>query len=195
VDEQFEYADAGGRLSKLVTSAGNGGLALSASQTFNYGNLGVVTTHGHPRSTGVFPVVSTYTNGLLTALSGNGANVVTAATYNPAAGLASWTASVRRAGRDDHRPGRDHADASASIANSLWSTGTYTYDGAGNILKVGTGDAFTYTPLRPRRSTARAAHFRLRPVREPHPERRNDHDRPGPQPGDRDRRPTTRAAT
>jgi hypothetical protein len=32
----------------------------------------------------------------------------------------------------------------ASISNSLWSTGTYVYDGAGNVLKMGTGDTFTY---------------------------------------------------
>ena len=145
VDEQFEYADAGGRLSKLVTSAGNGGLALSASQTFMYGSLGLVATHGNPRSTGVFPVVSTYTNGLPTALNGNGANVVTAASYNPAAGLASWTAGntgtriVTTIAQDPTMLPRP-----ASIANSLWSTGTYTYDGAGNILKMGTGDTFTY---------------------------------------------------
>ena len=145
VDEQFEYADAGGRLSKLVTGAGNGGLALSASQTFTYGNLGVVTNHGHPRSTGLFPVVSAYTNGLPTALSGNGANVVTAATYNPAAGLTSWTAGTSGAPvvtsivQDATMLPRP-----ASISNSLWSTGTYTYDGAGNVLKMGTSDTFTY---------------------------------------------------
>ncbi len=147
VDEQFEYADAGGRLSKLVTSAGNGGLALSASQTFTYGSLGLVATHGNPRTTGAFPVVSTYTNGLPTALSGNGASVVTAATYNPAAGLASWTAGTSGApvvttiAQDATMLTRP-----ASIGNSLWSTGTYTYDGAGNVLTMGTADAFTYDP-------------------------------------------------
>ncbi len=145
VDEQFEYSDGGGRLSKLVTGAGNGGLALSASQTWTYGNLGLPTSHGHPRSTGSFPVGSTYTNGLPTAASGNGAIVVTAATYNPAAGLASWTAGISGAGvvttiaQDATMLPRP-----AGISNSLWSSGAYTYDGAGNILKMGAGDAFTY---------------------------------------------------
>ncbi len=37
VDEQFEYGDAGGRLSKLVTTAGNGDLSASATQTWSYG--------------------------------------------------------------------------------------------------------------------------------------------------------------
>ena len=105
----------------------------------------LVTNHGHPRSTGAFPVVSTYTNGLPTALSGNGAAVVTAAAYNPAAGLASWTAGTSGApvvtsiAQDATMLPRP-----ASISNSLWSTGTYVYDGAGNVLKMGTGDTFTY---------------------------------------------------
>ena len=78
-------------------------------------------------------------------MSGNGANVVTAATYNPAAGLASWAAGTSGApvvttiAQDATMLTRP-----ANISNSFWSTGTYTYDGAGNILKMGTADVFAY---------------------------------------------------
>lgn len=148
VDEQFEYSDAGGRLSKLVTSAGNGDLSASATQSWVYGNLGLVSSHNDPRSSVAFGVAYTYTNGLPTAVNGNGANVVTAAAYNPAAGLASWTAGntgtpiVTTITQDATMLPRP-----ASISNSLWSSGTYTYDGAGDILKMGTSDVFTYDSL------------------------------------------------
>ena len=200
VDEQFEYGDGGGRLSKLVTSAGNGGLALSANQTFTYSNLGAVATHGNPRATGSFPVVNTYTNGLPTAVSGNGATVMTAATYNPAAGLASWTAGnsgapvVTTIAQDSTMLARP-----SSISNSLWSTGTYAYDGAGNILRMGTGDTFTYD------SRSRLLSAKYGPTTRAFGYDRygnltqngaRDHDRSAPQPGDRaGPRPTTRAAT
>ena len=56
VDEQFEYGDAGGRLSKLVTtSAGNGGLSLSASQTWTYGTSASPSTTGIRARTGGVP--------------------------------------------------------------------------------------------------------------------------------------------
>ncbi len=145
VDEQFEYSDAGGRLSKLTAAVGNGDLAASASQTFSYGNLGLVSSHGHPRSTGSFTVADTYTNGLPTAISANGVGVVTAAAWNPAAGLASWTAGnsgapmVTIIAQDATMLPRP-----ASISNSLWSSGAYGYDGGGNVLKIGASDAFTY---------------------------------------------------
>ena len=145
VDEQFSYADGGGRLSKLATNAGNGDLSLSASQAWTYGPLGLATLHEHPRASGSFPVSKTYTNGLPTAAVAGGSAVVTAATYNPSAGLASWTAGTLGAGivttiaQDATMLPRP-----ASISNSLWSSGAYVYDGAANVLKMGTSDAFSY---------------------------------------------------
>jgi RHS repeat-associated protein len=141
VDEQFEYADGGGRLSKLVTSVGNGGLAASAAQTWTYGSLGLVATHGHPRTSGDFTVTPSYANGLPTAIAAASANVVTAATYGPGAVLASWTSGASLL--TTIAPDLSGLPRPGSISNSFWSTGAYTYDGAGNILKMGT-DAFTY---------------------------------------------------
>ena len=138
VDEQFAYSDAGGRLSTRITTAGNGDLGASATQTWTYNSLGLPATHNHPRTTGAFPVSLGYANGFPTSLSGNGQSVVTAATYNPAASLASWTAgnagtpvvtTITQDATTLPRP--------ASISNALWSSGAYTYDSTGDILTMG----------------------------------------------------------
>ena len=145
VDEQFEYGDAGGRLSKIITSVGNGDLSSPTTQTWTYGNLGLVATHAHPRSTGSFTVTDGYAAGLLASIAAGGQTVVAAATYNPASGLASWTAGnsgspiVTTIAQDSTLLARP-----ASISNSFWSSGTFTYDSAGDILKMGGNDSFAY---------------------------------------------------
>ncbi|HWZ86884.1 MAG TPA: RHS repeat-associated core domain-containing protein, partial [Thermoanaerobaculia bacterium] len=144
VDEQFEYGDAGGRLSRLVAGVGNGNFAALTAQTWTYGNLGLVAAHGHPRSSGTFNVAPVYTNGMPTAIAAGGANVVTAASYGPAALLSSWTAGTSGTGVvTTIAPDATGLPRPASISNTLWSSGAYSYDGAGNVLKTGT-DAFTY---------------------------------------------------
>ena len=144
VDEQFTYSGANGRLSQLATAVGNGDLGSTTTQTWSYDGLGLVVQHGHPRSTGSFTVTNTTTNGLYSKVNANGTDVVKAAAYNPAAGLASWTAgnsgaAVVTAIQQDStllpRP--------SSISNSLWSSGAYSYDSAGDILAMGS-DAFQY---------------------------------------------------
>ncbi len=156
VDEQFTYSDGGGRLSQLATTVGNGDLSSTTTQTWTYDatncKLGLVCSHGHPRVTGSFPVTYTYTNGLPTAISANSTNVVTAATYNPAAGFASWTAGntgtpvITTITQDTSllpRPSQIQAKRGSTV---LFNTGTYSYDSAGNIL--GQSDATyggTYT--------------------------------------------------
>lgn len=144
-DESFEYADSGGRLSKLTTSIGNGDLASATVQTWTYGNLGLVSDHYHPRAAGTFRVTNSYIAGLTSAIAAGSQNVVTAATYNPAAGLASWTAgNSGTAIITTILPDPSMLPRPASISNPFWSTGVYTYDGAGNILRMGSADNFTY---------------------------------------------------
>ena len=156
VDETLEYGGAGGRLSKLTTSTGNGSLSSSVSQSWTYDTQGLPATHNHPRSTGAppFPVAATYTNGIPTALSANGQPVVTAAVYGASGGLSSWTAG--NAGTPvvtAIAPDASLLPRPASISNGLWSSGSFVYDGAGDILNMGS-DAFTYDS-RARLSSAR----------------------------------------
>src|SRR5262249_38644274 len=144
VDEQFTYSGAYGRLSQRVAAVGNGDLSATTTQTWTYDGLGLVQTHGHPRVTGSFAVTNTATNGLFTKVNANGTDVVKAAAYDPAAGLASWTAGnsgtaiVTTITQDSSMLPRP-----ASIANALWSSGPYAYDGVGDVLSMGS-DTFQY---------------------------------------------------
>ncbi len=147
VDEAFEYSGPGGRLSKLTTAVGNGDLSASASQTWSYDALGLPSSHAHPRLAGApaFPVVFGYSQGLPTSITASGQSVVPAASYGPSAALASWTAG--NSGTPvvtTIAPDASFLPRPASIANALWSSGTFTYDSAGDILKVGGSDTFTY---------------------------------------------------
>jgi len=147
VDEAFEYGDGGGRLSKLTTSTGNGALSATVSQTWTYDSLGLPSTHNHPRpaSAAGFPVAASYVNGLPTAITGNGQTVVAAAAYGPSAALASWTAGNAGAPLvTTIAPDPSLLPRPASISNALWSSGSYVYDGAGDILSIGPSDNFTY---------------------------------------------------
>ncbi len=146
VDESFEYGDGAGRLTAATSKTGNGDLAASVAETWSYDTFGLPSSHGHPRTPGTpsFNEVTGFADGLPTSVSGNGQPAVTAAGYNAAAGLASWTAGnsgtpiVTMITPDPSllpRPG--------NIANALWSSGTYIYDSDGNILKIGT-DTYGY---------------------------------------------------
>ncbi len=144
VDDSFEYGDAAGRLTKLTTTAGNGDLGTSVSQTWSYDGLGLPAVHGHPRVTGAFPVSLTYSNALPTGIAASTGGLVTGASYTPAAGLASWTAGNSGAPVVTAiTPDPTLLARPQSVSNPLWSSGTYAYDGEGNILKTG-ADTFTY---------------------------------------------------
>jgi RHS repeat-associated protein len=144
VDEQFTYSGTNGRLSQLATLVGNGDLSAATTQTWTYDGLGLVLQHGHPRVSGTFNVTNTATNGLFTKVAANGTDVVKAASYAPAAGLASWTAGnsgaaiVTTIAQDSSMLPRP-----ASISNALWSSGAYSYDSVGDVLATG-GDSFQY---------------------------------------------------
>jgi len=153
VDEQFTYGDGGGRLSQLTTAVGNGDLSAATAQSWTYNNLGLVGTHNNPRVSGSFPVATTYSNGLPTAISANSFSLVTAATYNPAAGLASWTSNtsptavVTTIAQDASMLPRPSQIKTTKGSSSLFDTGTYAYDGAGNVLSESDpndGGSFTY---------------------------------------------------
>ncbi len=153
VDEQFTYGDGGGRLSRLATGVGNGDLNATTAQSWTYDSLGLAGTHNHPRISGTFPVVTAYTNGLPTSVSGNATSLVTAAAYNPAGGLSSWTSAtsptpvVTTITQDPTALPRPAQILSKKGGTALFDTGTYSYDGAGNVLFEGNpvnGGSFTY---------------------------------------------------
>jgi RHS repeat-associated protein len=125
----------------------NGGAAESFTQGFTWNDLGDVASLSYPQCTHTACTATSprtvsfgYTNGFLTSVPGyasllryhpNGmvwqvlhANGVTDTVALDSSGMA--------------RP----ASISTSGANSNWSTGSYRYDGAGNVSQMGSG---TYT--------------------------------------------------
>ncbi len=154
-DEQFTYSDGAGRLSQSKTIVGNGdlgGSSQAATQSWTYNTLGLLQQHNNPRVSGSLPVVFSYANGLPISVTAGLSALVSSATYNPAAGLASWTAGnagtpvVTTITQDPTmlaRPSRIKAAGSST----LFDTGTYSYDGAGNVLSesdASSGGTFTY---------------------------------------------------
>jgi len=171
--DDFLFSDPAGRLSQrtsglrgdLITSNPTLAGVFPLTSLWTYNNLGLIWTYQHPYSSKaptLYQVVSTltYNAGLPATLSAavGGVNqqypyLVSAATYNPAGGLASWTAfnGVKTTISPDTIPTRPNSIATSgaqtgpgcTVQPCNFSTGTYTYDGAGNITAMGP-DTFGY---------------------------------------------------
>jgi RHS repeat-associated protein len=144
VSDSLFYNGLGGRLSQKTTTLSNGAASPTASWTYN--SLGLVATESYPRidpSSGTFVATTSYVSGLSTALSANGQTVVTWATYNPAGGLASYTAGNGITTTIDPDPNLMPRPWRIHTSDSNLDTGYYSYDGAGNIMSMGT-DTFGY---------------------------------------------------
>jgi RHS repeat-associated protein len=145
VTEDFSYNNAAGRLSGQTTSFDSGSLA-PASQAWSYNALGLLNQHAHYRVSGApFTVRTTYSQALPIAEYVNGIPVVSTVTYAPSGALSGYTtglgigSNIATAIAQDPtgipRPYR----ISSQIPGPnpvLFDTGTYSYDGAGNILAM-----------------------------------------------------------
>ncbi len=159
VDEQFDYTDTAGRLHSIATTVGNGDLTTTATETWTYTTLGLVNQNNHPRRSGdaAFPVTYAYDAGLPTSVTANSQTIVkSAATYNLAGGLATWTAGntgtsvVTTITQDPSGLPRPTQIKALQGASSRFDTGTYSYDGGGNIMSesdTSNGGTFTYDIL------------------------------------------------
>ncbi len=148
VTETYSYDGVGGRVSHVTTTVENVGSTDDNTQpTFEYGlgydALGEVTSRSYPNCTHAFcssatsprTVTQGFTDGLLTSISDFASSV----TYHPN-GL--WEKVVHSNEVTDHqnpdasgmaRPGRLYT----SGANRNYDSGSYAYDGAGNITTMG----------------------------------------------------------
>ncbi len=148
--EQFAYSAPSGRLSQQTTSTVAGTNSHSAVQNWTYDSVGLVRTHGHPRASGTFTLTNGRSYGYITSVGAPGQSVVSAATYAASGALASWragngvvttitpdatllprTAQIRTSG------------AVATAAGGNFDSGVFRYDGAGNVVAMGS-DAFAY---------------------------------------------------
>ncbi|MFL6193494.1 MAG: RHS repeat domain-containing protein [Thermoanaerobaculia bacterium] len=155
ITETYTYGGPLGAVSQRDTSTRTNGAATGEdfTQTFAYNSLGQVNSLGYPQCThtdctsdgAASPrtVAINYTNGWLTKIPGF---VDTAITYH-ANGMfnqivhSNGVTDVQAIDTTNWMARPQSISTSGALAN--WSTGTYKYDGAGNITKIGT-DWFRY---------------------------------------------------
>ncbi|HQR44457.1 MAG TPA: RHS repeat-associated core domain-containing protein [Thermoanaerobaculia bacterium] len=145
--EDFTYAGLGGRMSAHETTTRNSSnqTVLRAAETYAYNGLGLLESYGHPRVSGSFLATTTYVSGRPVKVSAAGTSVVNPATYNAAGQLASYktgngvTTTIEVDTSGMARPRR--IGSAGALQN--WTTGVFSYDGAGNITGMGS-DTFNY---------------------------------------------------
>ncbi len=160
IAQTYTYAGAGGRVSQRVLNhTFNGAASESFSQTFAWDNLGHVLSLGYPQCTfaacsGVAAsprtVSFSYTRGYLTGVTGY-TGLISGKTVGISYSPNRLVYQVQHANRvldtvanDPHAMPRPASIMSAGPAS--WSSGTYAYDGSGNVTQIG-GSTFVYDPV------------------------------------------------
>ena len=149
VTETFTYSGSGGRLSRkdlAVTNTPSG--TLTAVQNWTYNSLGLTSSHTHPRvgSDSAITLNYTYGQGYPQLLKVGSLQVVKSATYSPSGALTQWKAGNDVVTTISQDPSGIPRPASISTSGSTgggFSSGSYLYDGAGNITSIGS-DVFGY---------------------------------------------------
>lgn len=149
VTETFTYSGTGGRLSRkdfAVTNTPSG--TLTAVQDWTYNSLGLTSSHTHPRvgSDSAITLNYTYGQGYPQILKVGNLQLVKSATYSPSGALAQWKAGndvVTTIAQDSSGIPRPASVSTSGSTGGGFSSGSYLYDGAGNIKSIGS-DLFTY---------------------------------------------------
>ena len=149
VVDSYVYAGVGGRLSSEQKQV-DGGQGLTATQEWRYNELGLLAHHYHARPSGAPPFVVSlvYDSGVAVAEYVGGIPMVTGITYQPSGALTSYTTGIGIGHdvtttilADGSLPRPSSIATSGATSNFL--TGTYSYDGAGNVRLMG-ADSFGY---------------------------------------------------
>jgi YD repeat-containing protein len=146
VTHDYQYFASSGRVAADVTKIGNGDLSSTFTQSWTYSTLGQVATHNHPRASGTWQEVNSYSSGFPTKIVANGQTVAQNVTFNPASGISSWKAGnnvTTTIAQDSSFLPRPSSIATSGSTGGSFSSGAYAYDGAGNITGIGP-DSFTY---------------------------------------------------
>ncbi len=153
IDETYTYNGLGGRVSKRDTEMSfNGTPAEGFTQAFTWNALGDVETLTYPAcivgrcpSTGTRTVTNGYTSGRLTSVASGGVTYGTLSYHlnGMVNQIAHANGVVDTQAVDANSMARPGSITSTLGAAIRWTTGTYSYDGAGNITKMGTS-WFTY---------------------------------------------------
>jgi RHS repeat-associated protein len=141
----------GGRVCQRDTLAGIvGGNQGTFTQAFTWSDLGVPATVTYPQKAGVGPsrtVTFDYTNGWLSRVHEGSTNYASSVSYhangtvNQVVRPNSTTDTYAKDANDIGRPAS--VTVRGPLGLTLWNTGTYTWDGAGNVKAMGS-DVFTY---------------------------------------------------
>jgi RHS repeat-associated protein len=149
VTETFTYSGLGGRLTRkdvAVTNTPAG--TLTAIQDWTWNTLGLLATHTHPRIGADAAVTTTYTYsfGYPTLLQVGTTQVVKSASYSPSGALTQWKAGndvITSIGQDGSGIPRPASISTSGSTGGSFSSGSYFYDGAGNIQRIN-NDTFIY---------------------------------------------------
>ena len=145
----------GGRISQRDTLAGIvGGYQGTFTQSFTWSDLGVPASVTYPQKAGVGPartVTFDLTNGWLSRVHEGATNYASSISYH-ANGMVnqvtrpnSTTDTLAKDANDIVRPAS--VTVRGPLGLTLWTTGTYAYDGSGNVKSMGSGsttDTFFY---------------------------------------------------
>jgi RHS repeat-associated protein len=148
--ETFTYSGLGGRLSSKDSTVTGSPQALGTiNEQWSYNLLGLLSTHQLPKRSIDSAVTATfqYAEGLVTGITEGGLSRVSNVTYHPHGGINAWTAGngvTTTVTADSSFLPRPLQISSTGGTGGL-ATGTYSYDGAGNIKAMGS-DTFTYDP-------------------------------------------------
>jgi hypothetical protein len=147
IAETYRYGGREGRISQRdLKLTLNGTAGESFTQTFGYDELGNVQSLGYPQCTfalcsGVAASPRTvsfgYTRGFLSAVPGYASSI----SYHPnglVAQVAHANGVTDTQGNDPKAMRRPASIASMVGTTTRWSSGAYAYDGAGNVVKIGT---------------------------------------------------------
>jgi RHS repeat-associated protein len=147
------YQGPDGRLSQRTLAHVFDGQATGDQETFTqswtYTQLGKIDTEAYPdcaaaftrcAGTGGRAVPNAYSNGFLVAVNGytGGAGI----TYHPngmVSGVGHINGVTATYGRDPNYMARPASISVSGPSGSFWSSGSYAYDGAGNVTQIGHG--------------------------------------------------------
>jgi RHS repeat-associated protein len=150
IDETYVYGGRDGRVSTRTTASSTG---ESFTQSFSSNALGLTDTLAYPSCTHAAciqtpaparTVQNTYVQGLLTGVSANGITYGTISYYpNLLVNQVTHGNGVVDTQGNDPFSMRRPASEGAAGSWASWSSGAYTYDGSGNITRMGTS-SYTY---------------------------------------------------
>jgi RHS repeat-associated protein len=151
--ETYTYGGREGRVSQRDTQTSvNGGANESFTQSFTWDELGNSATIDYPTCTfagcasTARTVTNVYANGWLTGITGYTGTVpgqaagigITYHSNGMVKDVAHSNTVVVTQANDPNGMARPASITAAKAGVNLWATGTYQYDGAGNIWKMGT---------------------------------------------------------